>query len=491
MAMQGLGKPGVNMGCLQQGTPVNSRFFFPGYAEGGMSGDILGTAMAMNLFQRMPQTQSANTVKQGVPRLKIPEAIIDGKCEGVFSDPKSIEGQFMPFRYPAPGHSPVKLYYKYGGSHFGTMTETNRFANMYRCDGLECVINQSIWLEGEAKFADILLPACTNFERWDISEFANSGGYLLHSFNQTNSRVMVLQHKCIEPLGESKSDFQIFLEISKRLGLGTVFSEGSTELDWCKRLFDGTDLPDAIAWEEFAKKGYYVVPAPKEEQRDPVSYRWFAEGRAKDTPEPTPAPADYSDKFRVGLQTQSGKIEFESSSLKRFAPDDEDRPPILKYRPAWEGRASKDLFARYPIQMISPHPRYTFHTQSDAKDCTTNDIPDHRVLVDGRYYWVMRINRKDAADRGIRDGDLVEAHNDRGSVICVAQVTQRLRPGTCHSYESSARYDPIGEPGKSPDAGGSVNVLTPCRMMIKNAHSMAPNSCLIDIRKWNGREMGQ
>ena len=40
MAMQGLGKPGVNMGCLQQGTPLDTHFFFPGYAEGGFSGDL-------------------------------------------------------------------------------------------------------------------------------------------------------------------------------------------------------------------------------------------------------------------------------------------------------------------------------------------------------------------------------------------------------------------------------------------------------------------
>ena len=46
MAMQGLGKPGVNMGCMQQGTPVDTRFFFPGYAEGGFSGDLNGTALS-------------------------------------------------------------------------------------------------------------------------------------------------------------------------------------------------------------------------------------------------------------------------------------------------------------------------------------------------------------------------------------------------------------------------------------------------------------
>jgi hypothetical protein len=37
----------------------------------------------------------------------------------------------MEFQYPAPGHSTVKMYYKYDGSHFGTMVDTNRYAKMY------------------------------------------------------------------------------------------------------------------------------------------------------------------------------------------------------------------------------------------------------------------------------------------------------------------------------------------------------------------------
>ena len=80
---------------------------------------------------------------QVVPRLKIPEAILDGHCEAYPTDAKSIEGQFQRYEYPAPGHSEVKMYYKYGGSHFGTMTDTNRFARMYRSDKLEFVVNQS------------------------------------------------------------------------------------------------------------------------------------------------------------------------------------------------------------------------------------------------------------------------------------------------------------------------------------------------------------
>lgn len=484
MAMQGLGKPGINMGCMQQGAPLDTRFFFPGYAEGGFSGDLNGTALAANMYQRMPQLATMNTVQQAVPRLKIPEAILEGECEGYPTDPRTIEGQFMRYQYPSPGHSPVKMYYKYGGSHLGTMVDTNRYARMYRSDKIECVVNQSIWFEGEATFADIILPACTSFERWDISEFGNSGGYIQHSFTQNNHRVAVMQHKCIEPLGESRSDFQIFLDIAKRLGLGAVYSEGMTELDWCRRVFDATHLRDAVSWKDFVKKGYYVVPAPSEARRDPVSYRWFAEGRAKDTPELFPLPADYTEQFRMGLQTQSGMIEFESSSLKRFDPNDPERPPLMHYLPAWEGPHATDLYAKYPLQLISPHPRFSFHTMNDGKDSTVNDVHDHRVLLDGYYYWIVRLNPVDAAARGVAPHDLVEVFNDRGTVICAVQLTERVLPGTAHSYESCATYDPIGQPGKSPDRGGCINLLTPSRMMIKKSHAMAANSCLVQVRKW-------
>jgi len=488
MAMQGLGKPGVNMGGIQQGTPVDTYFYFPGYAEGGLSGDIEGTALAVNMYQRMPQLATVNTVYQRVPRLKIPEAILEGCCEGYPTDPKTIEGQFLKFDYPAPGSAPVKMYYKYGGSHFGTMSETNRYVKAYRSETLEFVVNQSIWFEGEARFADILLPACTSFERWDISEFANCGGYIQHSFTQCNHRVAVMQHKCIEPLGESRSDFQIFLEIAKKLGLGAPFSEGVTEFDWCKRLFDATDLPKVISWKKFLKKGYYVVPAPKEELRAPVSFRWFAEGRPKDTPELAPLPADYTEQFGKGLQTQSGKLEFVCSSLKRFDPNDPERPTMTKYIPSWEGHHTTELYKKHPLQLISPHPRFSFHTMGDAKDSIINDIKDHRVLIDGYYYWIVRINSKDAEARGIKQSDLVKVFNDRGAVICAAQVTERVPPGTVHSYESSATYDPIGEPGYSADRGGCINQLTPSRMMIKQSHSMAANSCLVQIQKWEGEE---
>jgi len=120
----------------------------------------------------------------------------------------------------------------------------------------------------------------------------------------------------------------------------------------------------------------------------------------------------------------------------------------------------------------------------DGKDSWINDIKDHRVLIDDYYYWIVRINPKDAEARGIKENDLVKVFNDRGAVICAAQVTERVRPGTVHSYEGSAVYDPVGEPGISTDRGGCMNILTPSRPIITKSHSIAANSCLVQIERW-------
>ena len=487
--MQGIGKPGINFGGLQYGTPLDTRFWFPGYADGGFSGDYIGSGAGVALYNRMPQSPSVNSCIQQIPRLRIPEAIIEKHAEAHNMPVFSVTGQFTKTVYPAPGHEPVKMYWKYGGSHIGTQPESKRFAKMYRTDSLEFVVNQSIWFEGEAKFADIILPACTNFERWDIAEFGNCGGYIEKSYLQNNHRVCFVQHKCIEPLGESKSDFDIFQAVANKLGLWQVFSEGNSEYDWAKRYFNATDLKKRVSWKALLQKGYYVVPPLPADRRDPVAYSWFAKGIKKDTPELTPLPSEYYGKYGEGLQTPSGLYEFEAQTLKRFDPDDEEREPICKYHPSWEGTES-ELYEKYPLQLISPHSKYSFHTMGDGKDSNINDIDEHRMLIDGFRYWIFRMNPADAEARGLKQGDIVEVYNDRGNVLCGLQVTERVPAGTVHSYEACADYIPLGEPGGDGvvEKNGCINNLTNKRFIVKHAHGMSANSCLVEVRKWEGGE---
>lgn len=488
MAMQGWGKPGVNFGGLQVGTPVDLHFYFPGYADGGISGDLMWTGNAVNNYQRMPHILSMNPVKQLVPRQQLPDAIIDGRATGYLWDGMSQEVQFAPFTYPMPGYSPIHMIYRYGGSAFSTVTRAGRWVDAYRHESIEFVVNQSIWMEGEAQFADIILPACTQLERWDIGEWANSGGYAHHGYSIVNHRVITLQHKCIEPLGESRSDYDIFTAILERLGLGGVFTEGCSELDWVKRVFDSSDLPDRISWADFCRKGYYVVPPERPELRSPVDMRWFAEGRPKDLPEPHPLPSQWAEEFGKGLQTPSGKFEFVPELLKRHTSDNPERPALNRYIPSWEGMRTTDRVARYPLQMIATHSRFSFHTSSDGKGAFTSRISDHRARIAGHDFWLLRIGPLDAQARGIGHRDLVKVFNDRGAVICAADITPLVMPGVVKSFEASADFQLVVVAGETVEIGGCMNTLTPDRPQTRGTSSMSPNSCLVEVEKWQGAE---
>ena len=483
-AMQGLGKPGCNMGNLQWGTPIDFNFYFPGYSEGGMSGDLENTAMPVALYQRMPQLPTMNSNGQQIPRIWLPEAIYDGKAEGYRWVGKSIEHQFGKFVYPAPGHSPVHMLYKYGGSILGTMNNTNRHVRMYQSEQLEFVVNQSIWFEGEAKFADVVLPACTNFERTDISRMggarrlrpsrpaaAQPPRHHLPGAGDRAARRIEVRLLDLQRDLQAARPVELLLRGHQRDRLGQA------------RLSRLRPEEGDLVASKLLKHGYYVVPAEKEKLRAPVSFRWFCEGRKKDVPEAQPLPSDYKE-YLQGLQTQSGKLEFECNSLKRFK--DPERPPIVKYEPSWEGPHSPE-FERYPLQLLTPHSKYSFHTQGDGKSSFLNNIADHRVKVDDWYYWVLRLNAEDAEERGIKKHDLVKVYNDRGAVICAALPTQRLPRGVCHGYESSAVYAPMGEPGKSVDRGGCLNLLTPHKTQTKTTHSLAGAQSIVQVELWDGR----
>ena len=107
--MQGIGKPGV-IWVITMGNTVDNNFYFPGYAEGGISGDLHHTAMSVEVIPKNASIPSMNTVEQSIPRLWLPEAIINGKAEGYVWDGKSIEAQFNKVTYPKPVILLLKCY---------------------------------------------------------------------------------------------------------------------------------------------------------------------------------------------------------------------------------------------------------------------------------------------------------------------------------------------------------------------------------------------
>ncbi len=186
------------------------------------------------------------------------------------------------------------------------------------------------------------------------------------------------------------------------------------------------------------------------------------------------------------MGTYTGKVEFASESLRQNMPDDKERPVIPHWIPSPEGYKTGP-YEKYSLQIILPHPRFSFHTHYDNHTAWLNEIPLHRVLKDGYYWWPVRIHPDDAKARNVKTGDIVELFNDRGSVLCIAEVTWRVAKGVIHSYGCTGRYDPL-EPGKpgSTAKGGCVNMLTASRMVSKYAPGCTPNSTLCELRKWEG-----
>ena len=219
-------------------------------------------------------------------------------------------------------------------------------------------------------------------------------------------------------------------------------------------------------------------------ERAPVEMRWYAEGRAEDVPEPMPLPAQFSEPFGRGLPTQSGKFEFVASSLKRVEAQDPERPALNMYRAGWEGSTAATRSGEFPLQLVTVHPRYSFHTYADGKESDVSTLKDHRIAVDGYRYWVLRINAEDAQRRGIGQHDLVKIWNTRGAVICAADVTPTVAPGVVRANESCAEFDLVRTSEGLVDRGGCLNLLTPGRPMTQTADGIAPNSCLVEVRKW-------
>jgi trimethylamine-N-oxide reductase (cytochrome c) len=95
-------------------------------------------------------------------------------------------------------------------------------------------------------------------------------------------------------LGESKPDYEIFKLFAEKMGFGHIYTEGKDDLGWIEQYYNATDMPKHMTFEQFKKKGYFIVPVNPDLKKT-VALRWFAEDRVKDTPDWGPHPANTRD----------------------------------------------------------------------------------------------------------------------------------------------------------------------------------------------------
>ena len=221
-----------------------------------------------------------------------------------------------------------------------------------------------------ADYADIVLPATTQLEHWDIH----------NSYGHTD---MVLNQPAIAPLGEAKTNTQIFRELSWQLGLDHPLLQESDESLLHTALQSPSNLnsPAPVTLEALKQHGFAHWP---------VADAPFAQG---------------------GFPTPSGKCEFFSERLAAMGQD-----PVPNYLPNHEPADSQ---ATYPLAMISP----------PARNFLNSTFVNVKSLRDMEGEPLLEIHPHDAQSRQVNDGDMVRVFNARGSYHCKAQVTTRAQPG--------------------------------------------------------------
>ncbi len=164
-------------------------------------------------------------------------------------------------------------------------------------------------------------------------------------------------------------------------------------------------------------------------------------------------------------------------------PDDEERPPVPKWipvGPSHQETVGTERSERYPLLVMSNHPRWGVHSQHD--DVTWfREIETCKIRgIDGYQYHPLWINPVDAEPRGIKHGDVVEIFNERGVVLAGAYVTERIMPGAV-GIDHGAKYDPIvtGEI----DRGGAINTIVPRNPISQNTVGMATSGFLAQVAK--------
>ena len=427
----------------------------------GAFGRLEGTPAAERILKPHRGTPTA-WGKQMIPKTLVEEAIREGTVDfwGTGGHEEPTSDQYKKYTYPIPqeeGGTQIHMMWTDTPCRQTCWNNGNEIALTSRNSQIEFILAQHPWLENDCLFADIILPTNTTLEVDDISPCLRDGD----SFQS-----VIYMKKAVEPIGESKSDFEAVVEIAKKLGMEKEVTEGYSVNELIKFTYEGMRFDEIVPWDDFEKNDYMVIPVSDKWEEYPAGLYEF-----------------YKDPVKNPLPTPTGKLEFYSASLEEAFPDDTERPPY----PQWieksvthDERISSRRANLFPLLVLSNHGRWRTHAQADdipwSKEARTGKVKG----FDGYWYEPCWINPGDAAARGIKDGDIVRVYNERGSVLCGALVFERVMPGAV-SVDHGARTDYI-IPGWL-DRGGAINTITPKGITSRYAAGQATTSFLVEVER--------
>ncbi|WP_145551582.1 dimethylsulfoxide reductase subunit A [Yersinia intermedia] len=318
---------------------------------------------------------------------------------------------------------PIKFIWNYASNCLiNQHSEINRTHDILQDDKkCEMVVVIDNHMTSSAKYADIILPDCTASEQMDFCLDASSG----------NMAYVIFADQVIKPRFECKNIYEMTTELAKRMGVEQQFTEGRTQEEWLRHLYQQSQqaIPELPSFEAFREQGIF-------KKRDPaghhVAYKAFR-----------------ADPIANPLTTPSGKIEIYSAELAQIAATwelqkDDVIDPLPVYAAGFESY-DDPLNQQYPLQLTGFHYKARTHSTYGNVD-----------VLKASCRQEMWINPMDARKRDIKNGDMVRIFNGRGEVQINAKVTPRMMPGVVALGEG-AWYSPDE---KRIDRAGSINVLT-------------------------------
>ena len=268
---------------------------------------------------------------------------------------------------------PVKALFVYNSNPAAVAPDQESVRRGLARDDLFTVVHE-LFQTDTVDFADVVLPATTTLEQYDIHK---SYGHLYVS----------LSRPAIPPLGEALANTEVFRRLAARLELDHPCLRESDE-EMARQAFDWNHpRMKGITFERLEREGTVRLNVP-----DP--YVPFAEG---------------------GFPTASGKCELRSEQLGA-----EGHDPVAGYVPPRESVSSApELAKRFPLALITPPAHHFLNSTFSAQP----------VFVRREGEAAVTLHPEDAASRGIVEGGMVRVFNDRGSFQARARVSDAARRG--------------------------------------------------------------
>ena len=322
---------------------------------------------------------------------------------------------------------PVKALFVYNSNPAAVCPNHNAVVRGLLRPDLFTVVHEQFFTD-TTDYADMVLPATTFFEHKELQ--TAYGHYYLQVSNQA-----------IEPLGECKSNVDLFRELAQRMGFEDECFNESVEDMMEQALESENPWLEGITRERLEGEGHIRL-----------NFQANLEGGPAKTGSSTPSldsPGESSHSARNDIanggfflpfahgnfRTPSGKALLYNQELKKQGLD-----PVAEFVPPDESRHTANAKA-FPLELLA----------RKADNFLNSTFTNQSSLRSMEEVGLLEMSVKDAEPRGIRDGDPVRVFNERGEIQLKARVDGRVSAGVVAAKLNWAKLTP---------GNRNINVLT-------------------------------